>query len=118
LFDLYTDIDTVFPDSIINLSGRLIVWPIILTVVVYCTSGERQILRKEQTFIIILVSCNNKNTFSNLPLIIKFLPLSMAAPCKTKLDEEPINANDIKNLIEQSNCTNKGHVNRCLPETG
>ena len=42
----------------------------------------------------------------------------MAAPCKTKLDEEPINANDIKNLIEQSNCTNKGHVNRCLPETG
>jgi len=31
----------------------------------------------------------------------------MAAPCKTKLDEEPLNANDIKNLIKHSNYTNK-----------
>jgi hypothetical protein len=31
----------------------------------------------------------------------------MVSPFKTKLDNEPINPNDIKNLIEQSNYTNK-----------
>ena len=31
----------------------------------------------------------------------------LASPFKTKLESEPINSTDIKNLIEQSNYTNK-----------
>jgi len=33
--------------------------------------------------------------------------LVLASPFKTKLESEPINSTDIKNLMEQSNYTNK-----------